>query len=95
VLGSELELWYHLRDIHSTLKSNIGKKRQRQWDEDEEKQVEASGAAKKKQSRFKGRIESQDAQTKRGQKSTLKGKPKNSVGRAFVNISALDFDQGP
>ena len=54
VLHSQSDLWHHLGDIHSAHKPDAGKKRQGQWGEGEDEQIETSGAAKRKRPRLQG-----------------------------------------
>jgi len=82
VLDSESDFWHHLRDIYSIPKPDTKRKRQHQWDKDEDKQV------KRKRSCFE---EGKDPKAICGRKSAPKSR---SLSRIFVNVSAMDFCPG-
>jgi hypothetical protein len=92
VLYSESDLWHHLEDIYSTHKPNTEKKRQSKQDKGEDKQVEMLGAAKRKRPRLQQKLEDKDSKVPSGLKSGPKGRSKDPLGHAFVNVSAMDFD---
>ncbi|KAI9739317.1 MAG: hypothetical protein M1834_007530 [Cirrosporium novae-zelandiae] len=95
VLHSESDLWNHIGDIHSTYKSDAGKKRQRQREESEDEQAETSGAATTKRRRFQEKLEDEDSKAPGDRKSTPEGRSKEPLGHTFVNILATNFDPGP
>ena len=95
MLYSELDLWHHLEDIHSTHKPYAEKKRQIKQEEGEDKRTEMLGAAKRKRARLQGKLEDEDSKVPGGRKSALKGRSKDPLGHTFVNVSAVDLDPSP
>ncbi|KAN0101619.1 Protein of unknown function (DUF3435) domain containing protein [Hyaloscypha variabilis] len=85
-LHSESDLWHHLEDIHSTPKPDVGKKRQRQREENE--QAKRQSGAKTKRPRLQGKLEDGDSKAPFVRKSAPKGRSKD----VFVNMSTTDFD---
>jgi hypothetical protein len=86
LLHSESDLWNHREDIHITHKPDAEKrKRQRQWEEGEDKQAEMSGAATTKRHRLQEKLEDDDSKAPKGQKATPNSRSKDSLGHTFVN----------
>ena len=96
-LRSELALWHHLANAHSTQKPDAGKKRQLLDDEEEgvEVQVETTNNAKTKKRHLRAKLDNRSLDGPAGRQSAAGRCSKPLIGHKFVNISALDYKQTP
>lgn len=87
VLHSELVLWHHLGDVHSTPKPDVGMKRKDRSDGGQDEEAETSGAVEKRP-RLRNKLSA-------CRRSALKNCSEDPVGPKFIYFRPVDPDPSP